>query len=235
MEQVPRTRLEDIRQRFIEVGIEALDTEETLELLLYYVSPRADNRARAEAILRRYDSLRNVLSSSVNQLKTVGGLNESTAVFLSLVGQTGRQMFLESMESRPGAFEAIPDIGRYFMELVRGQPREAFYELCLAGDTFLSCRPISEAGQELIRSAIEGALESAADNVAICRRQAGGLATLSGRDRELSEKFRDALDTVRVSFRDYLIVSDDDFVSLTETNSAKRPKKNGVIIDYAPF
>ncbi len=235
MEQIPRTRLEEIRQRFIEVGIEALDTGETLELLLYYVSPRADNHARAEVILRKYDSLRNVLSSSVNQLKTVGGLNESTAVFLSLVGQTGRQMFLESMESRPGAFAAVPDIGRYFMELVRGQPREAFYELCLSGDTFLSCRAISEAGQEMVRSAIEGALESAADNVAICRRQAGGLATLSENDRALSQRFRDALDIIRVSFRDYLVVADDDFVSLTETDSKKRPKKNGVIISYATF
>lgn len=235
MEQVPRTRLEDIRQRFIEVGIEALDTAETLELLLHYVSPRADNRALSEAVLTKYDSLRNLLSSSVSQLKTVGGLSESAAVFLSLVGQTGRQMFLESMEGRPGAFASIPDIGRYFMELVRGQPREAFYELCLAGDTFLSCRPIAETGQELVRSAIEGALESAADSVAICRRQAGGLATLSGNDRALSEKFRAALDTVRVSFRDYLVVADDDFVSLTETDSGKRRKKNGVIIDYAPF
>ena len=71
--------------------------------------------------------------------------------------------------------------------------------------------------------------------MAICRRQAGGLATLSENDRALSEKFRAALDTVRVSFRDYLVVADDDFVSLTETDSGKRRKKNGVIIDYAPF
>ncbi|MBQ7681303.1 MAG: hypothetical protein IJR48_04340 [Oscillibacter sp.] len=235
MKQVPRSRLEDIRKRFLEVGLEALNTEEMLELLLYYVSPRADNYARAEAILTKYDSLRNVLSSSVNQLKTVGGVNESTALFLALVGQTGRQMFLESMEGRPGAFASIPDIGRYFMELVRGQPREAFYELCLSGDTFINCRVISEVGQELIRSSVEGALESAADNVAICHRQAGGLAALSEDDRALSRRFRDAMDVIRVSFRDYIVVADDDFVSLTETDSKKRPKKKGVIIGYAPF
>ena len=54
MEQTPRTRLEDIRQRFVEVGIEALSTEETLELLLSYVSPRADNRALSESVLKKY-------------------------------------------------------------------------------------------------------------------------------------------------------------------------------------
>ena len=235
MEQTPRTRLEDIRQRFIEVGIEALTAVETLELLLNYVSPRADNRILSETVLQKYGSLRHLMSASINQLKTVGGLSESTAVFLSLVGQTGRQMFLESMEQRPGAFASVSDVGRYFMELARGQSKDVFYELCLSGDTFLSCRSLSETGQDWVRSAIEGALESAADNVAVCRRQPGGLAAMSTQDRELSEQLHTALNTVRVSLRDFLVVADDDFISLTETDFGKRPQKKGVTIDYAPF
>lgn len=230
MEQMPRTRLEDIRRRFLEVGIEALSAEETLELLLSYVSPRADNRAVSEAVLKKYNTLGNVMSSSVRQLETVGGLNESAAVFLSLVGQTGRQMFLETMEHRPDMFAEVYDIGRYFIELVRGQPWEAFYVLCLSGNTFLSCCPLD--GAEPVRRTLEAALESAADNVTVCRRQVGGLISLSGRDRELYATIREALDTVRVSLRDYIVVSDDDFVSMTETVSVGR---NGVTIDYAPF
>ncbi|MBQ9521046.1 MAG: hypothetical protein IJR72_00570 [Oscillospiraceae bacterium] len=233
MERTPQTRLEDIRQRFIEVGIEALSTEETLELLFSYVFPRTDNRALSETVLNKYGSLRHLLSSSVRQLRTVGGLNESAAVFLALVGQTGRQMFLEYMERCPEMFAEVGDIGRYFMELVRGQPWEAFYILCLGGNTFLSCCALD--GAEPVRRTLEAALESAADNVAVCRRQTGGVISLSGHDRALSEKLRAALDTVRVTFRDYMVVSDDDFVSLSETVSGTSSRKNGVIIEYAPF
>ena len=239
MEETTQNCLEDTRRRFIEFGIEALDAVETLELLLNYVSPRTDNRILSESLLHKYGSLRNLMSSSVSQLKNVGGLNESTAVFLALVGQTGRQMFLENMESRPDAFAENSAVGRYFMELVRGQAKEVFYELCLSGNTFVSCLAMSDNnsmnGQELIRAAIEGALESEADNVAICRRQTGGLAALSAKDRALSDKLRAALDTVRVSLRDYLVVADDDFLSLAETDYGQRATKNGVTIDYAPF
>ena len=233
MERTPQTRLEDIRQRFVEVGIEALSAEETLELLFGYISPRADNRALSETVLNKYGSLRNVMSSSVRQLKTVGGLDEAAAVFLALVGQTGRQMFLENMERWPETFAEACDIGRYFMELVRGQPWEGFYILCLGGNSFLSCCSLN--GPEPVRRTLEAALESAADNVAVCRRQTGGLVTLSEHDRALSEKLRVALNTIRVTFRDYIVVSDDDFVSLSETVSGRSSRKNGVIIDYAPF
>lgn len=233
MEQTPRTRLEDIRQRFVEVGIEALSAEETLELLFGYISPRRDNRALSETLLNKYGSLRHLLSSSARQLQTVGGLSESAAVFLALVGQTGRQMFLETMEHCPDMFAEACDIGRYFMELVRGQPWETLHVLCLSGNTFLSCYSLD--GADPVRRTLEAALESAADGVAVCRRQTGGLVALSEHDRALSQKLRAALDTVRVSLRDYVVVSDDDFVSLSETVSGSASGKNGVIIDYAPF
>ncbi|MBQ9492976.1 MAG: hypothetical protein IJR54_04490 [Oscillibacter sp.] len=232
MEETSRTRLKDIRQRLIAVGIEALSAQEILELLLSYVFPRSDNRALSESVLKKYGSIQNLLFSSVGQLKAVGGLNESAAVFLALIAQTGRQIFLESMERRPDTFAGVPDIGRYFMELVHGQSREMFYELCLSGNAFLACYPLPNGGQDLIRHSVEGALESAADNVAICRRQTGGLLTLSVKDAETAENLRAALDTVRVSFRDYLVVSDDDFVSLSESVSATQ---KGRIIEYVPF
>ena len=236
MENEEKARLDDIRRRFTEVGIEALSQWETLELLLSYASPRGDNFTLSHELLRKYRSLSRLFSSSVSQLRNVGGLGEYQAVFLTLVSQIGRQIFLEGMEGRPDAFAETADIGRYFLELVKGQPREAMYQLCLNDATFLSCSALTDGGalseemdarRELIRRVTECALESAANAVVLCRRLSGGLLAPSVGDRVLIERVRDALDTVRVDFRDYFLVTDDDFVSLSETGVMERPWEIG--------
>lgn len=232
MERGEKSRLEDIRRRFEEVGVEAISSRETLELLLSYASPRGDNAALSRELLRKYGTLKNLLSAPLNQLRHGSGLGEYQAVFLSLTGQIGRQVFLESMESRPGAFADSADIGRYFLELVSGQSRDSFYELCLDGDAFLSCAALTDGGAlseemeargELVRRIVEDALLSAANAVVLCRRLSGGLLAPSVADRVLIETARAALDTVRVEFRDYFLVTDSDFISLSETGLLERP------------
>ena len=232
MENEQKARLENIRRRFTEVGIEALSPNEALELALSYAFPRGDCYALSQTLLNKYGSLRNVFSSSLSQLQNADGLGEAPAAFLTLISQIGRQIFLEDMERRPDAFAESADIGRYFLELVKGQRREALYELCLNGGNFLSCSSLTDGGAlseemeargELIRRTAEGALTSAANAVVLCRRLSGGLLAPSVTDRVLIASVRAALDTVRVDFRDYFLVTEDDFVSLSETGLLERP------------
>ena len=236
MEKESEARLNDIFRRFMEVGIEALSSQETLELLLTYAFPRRDCQALSRELLKKCGSLKSLLSLSVSQLQNGVGMNESQAAFLTLVSQIGRQIFLEDMEIRPDAFAEIADIGRYFLELIRGHPRETFYELCLSGNDFLACYPLSDGGAlteemdarpELIRRTVEGALTSSANAVVLCRRLSGGLLAPSMTDRVVIKRVRAALDTLRVNFRDYVLVTDNDFVSMSETGLMERPWEIG--------
>ena len=226
MEKKDKARLDGIRARFKAGGAEVLSSQECLELLLSYASPRGDNYALSCELLLKYGSLKHLMSSPPVRLQHAGALGEYQAVFLTLVGQIGRQISLEDMESRPDAFSDVGAIGRYFLELIRGQPREVFYELCLDGDTFLTCRQLTDGGvlsegmearREIIRRMTEGALECAANTVVLCRRLSGELLVPSVSDRVIMEKALAAMDTVRVKFRDYFLVTDDDFVSLAES------------------
>ena len=235
MDKEDKARLDDMRRRFLEVGIEALSPEETLELLFSYASPRTDNRALSRELLAQYGSLQNLFSASLEMLKN-GGLEESQALFLTLVGQVGRQIFLESMEVQPDAFADNANIGRYFMELVRGQPHDTLYALCLNGGAFLSCAPLTDGDalledtdirREIIRRVAENALTSAATGVALCRHISGGLLVPSVTDRRMIERVRAALNTLRVEFRDYVLVTENDFVSMAETGLMERPWKIG--------
>lgn len=236
MEKENKARLDDIRRRFLEVGVEAISPQETVELLLAYASPRGDNYALSCELLRRHGTLKGLMSAPFSQLRHGDGLGEYQAMFLTLVSQIGRQVFLESMEGRAGAFAEGSEIGRYFLELIRGHSRETFYELCLNDDSFLCCYPLTDGGalseeldarSELIRRVVEDALTCAANAVVLCRRLPGGLLAPSVTDRVMIEKVRAALDTVRVDFRDYFLVTESDFVSLSETGLLERPWEIG--------
>ncbi len=235
MEKEDKARLDDMRRRFLEVGVEALSPQETLELLFSYASTRTDSAALSRGLLLQYGSMQNLFSASLEMLKN-GGLEESLSVFVTLVGQVGRQIFLEGMESKPDAFTENANIGRYFLELVRGQPHDSVYELCLNGGAFLSCAPLADGDalledtdirREIIRRIAENALTSAANGVALCRHVSGGLLVPSVTDRILIERVRAALDTLRVNFRDYVLVTDNDFVSMSETGLMERPWEIG--------
>ena len=225
MDANDRERMDDMRRRFIRRGINALAPQEVLELLFSYASPCADNYVLSYRLLRKYGSLDSLISSSFHQLRAVGGLDESRAFFLALVNRVGRQALLEEMEARTDAFPQSTDMGRYFLELVRGEPREAFYELCLDGNSFLACYQLTDGGalslemeprRELTRRTVEGALKSAANAVALCHCISGGVAAPTLTDRMTARKIRAALETVNVAFRDYFVVTDDDFTSLSE-------------------
>ena len=225
MDPNDRERLDQLRRRFIRHGTSCMTPEEILELILTYTSPNADCRALSRELLRRYGSLHSLFSASFHQLRVVGELEESRAFFLTLVNRVGRQVILEDMEYREDAFMEMADMGRYFLELVRGEPQEAFYELCLKDNSFLACYQLTDGGalspdmetrRELIRRTVEGALKCSANSVAVCHCLSGGVAALSLTDRMTAGKISAALDTIDVTFRDYLVVTDDDFTSLSE-------------------
>lgn len=240
MEKRDFQRSDELRRRFLLHGSDALAPAEALELLLDYVSPRKDCQALSYELLRTYGSLSNLLASSADQLQRVGGLSESAALLLTLVSQTNRHIFLEEAERREGAFESVSETGRYFMELVKGERRETFYELCLSKPgTFLSCVPLTDGGAlspemdvpaVMIRRAVESALVSSANLAVICRHQPGGLLAPSVTDRLMIRKLRDALRTVRVALQDYYIVTDDDFISLSETGALEPEETQSAFI-----
>src|SRR5689334_2505138 len=65
-----------LRQRFREAGAGALADYELLELLLFRSIPRADTKARAKALLKRFGSLGEVLGAPEHLLREVDDIGE---------------------------------------------------------------------------------------------------------------------------------------------------------------
>lgn len=73
---------ERLRNRFIANGDKSLYNHEILEMLLFYPIPRLNTNNIAHELIKRFGSLKNVLTADKNELQSVKGMGETSASFI---------------------------------------------------------------------------------------------------------------------------------------------------------
>lgn len=74
-----------LREQFIKHGINSFQQHQVLELLLFYAVPRRDTNELAHKLLNRFGKLSGVLTADIDELMSVSGVGEHTAIFLKAV------------------------------------------------------------------------------------------------------------------------------------------------------
>jgi DNA repair protein RadC len=117
-----------LRKRFLNEGIDNFEDHNVLELLLFFSIPRRDTNEIAHALLEKFGSLSNVFTASVDQLCTVKGIGESSAVLIKMIPQIWKKFAVENYL----ASNCIADIessGEYLTKLFIGAESEQCYML----------------------------------------------------------------------------------------------------------
>ena len=119
------------KERYCQVGADALADHELLELALFYAIPRQDTNETAHRLLKRFRSLQGVLQASPEELEQVEGVGKNAALLLHLMADISQRARITSL---PEKILNSPDrTGAYFMELLTGQKRGLLYQVCLDG------------------------------------------------------------------------------------------------------
>ena len=205
------------KERYGQVGADALADHELLELALFYAIPRQDTNETAHRLLKRFRSLQGVLQALPEELEQVEGVGKNAALLLHLMADISQRARITSL---PEKILNSPDrTGAYFMELLTGQKRELLYQVCLDGKgKLLTCRCIAKgtvsASAVHVRQVVENALLSGAAGVVLGHNHPSGVALPSAEDRAATLQVRDALATMDIRLLDHIIVADGDFVSM---------------------
>ena len=213
---------ENVRRRYVTGGLEVFAPHEILELLLYYAIPRRDTNPLAHRLMDAYGSLPRVLAASPQELQTVEGVGERTAVFLSLVFQIGRWIRLEEMRDAGLHFGSIEEIAAYLKELFAGQENETVYELCFnrRGDLIMCYNMTNGSIVSVstdILTLIKNALVCKAAFVIISHNHPGGDAHPSAEDYDATLRIAEAFANVSVKLWDHIIIGEDGYSSLRES------------------
>jgi DNA repair protein RadC len=203
---------ERLRQRAASEGLDGFDDHQVLELLLFYVIPRADTNPLAHLLIGRFGSLAAVLDADPGDLATVPGIGPNAARFLALIPQvTRRYCHDHANRSRP-ELTTSETAATYVAPLMAGRCEEVFYVICLD----VRCRVLHAAlvSEGTVKSAhveprhvVEAALRHRAASVLLAHNHPQGTATPTADDRQLTDLLTETLRPLGIRVVDHLIVA----------------------------
>ena len=214
------------KRQFRAFGLDAFADHEALELLLYYAIPRQDTNPLAHELLRRFGSLEAVLDASQEDLTTVPGIGENSALLLRLVPQLYRRA-LAGPRGKTVILNTLEKIGHYLLQRYSGEVREVVYELCLdqKGKLLTCCRVAEGSGASAdfnVRTVLMNAIRCGASLVVLSHNHPSGLALPSAADQTATDRVQRALDTVGIQLLDHIVVADGDYVSMAQNGTLRR-------------
>lgn len=207
-----------VKKEFLSRGLEGWPAHRVLELLLFYAIPQGDVNALAHELIERFGSLSGVLDATVEDLKSVPGVGEHTAVLIKLMPAMG-QAYVADRSGRGTIVHSREEAAHILRPYFFGARNELIYILCTDGKgKLLGVRKVADgtidAAEINTRRLVEEALSLRAAAIYVAHNHVSNLALPSSMDWITTDRLRELLSGMGIDLLDHLIFADDDFVSL---------------------
>ena len=213
---------ERLRKRYLESGLDSFADHEVLELLLFQFLPYKDTNEIAHALLDKFGSLPNVLDATAEQLMTVKGISNVTAVNLSLLKQVFfrcQRSFIEDKQ-----LNTLPEVMHYAFSLLTAGDFERSLVIYLDAtgkvvNKRLYCSNDNVSVNLTVKNIVAEALSLSASSVALCHGHVKGSTSASKADIEFTNQLQITLAGIGVKLIDHAIFNvNGDVFSFREHN-----------------
>lgn len=217
-----RQRLKD---QFLAHGLDAMGDHQALELLLFFANPRGDMNPVAHRLLERFKSFHGVLDAPPEQLMKVQGVGPNTATLLKLLPPLFRRYQLRRGDEDL-ILNSVEAIRQIVLPLFTGFTEEAVFLLSLdAKCKVLDISPLGKGNVNAVtvdpRKVVHLALNCNASAAVLTHNHTSGVALPSQEDLITTKTVAAALGAVGVRLLDHIVVSDNDFVSFSQSQSLR--------------
>ncbi len=209
-----------MRKRYLDTGFDSFQDHEILEMILYNCYTRRNTNDIAHKLLDSFGSISAVLEAPVDAL--IGcGISESVAVYLRMIPDVCRVYFDDKNNSKDKIID-YDTVGQSFVNKFIGRVDESVYLLLTdAKSKEVFCGVVS-TGTSLssdvsIRKIVDLAMRYNATNAVIAHNHPSGVAVPSRADLVMTSALHHTLRSIGVRLVDHIIVADDEYVSLRET------------------
>ena len=131
-----------VKEEFLKNGLDNLPAHRVLEILLFYAIPQKDTNELAHRLEDRFGSLARVLDAPYEELLTVNGVGDNTAVLLRLISSMARRYYLDKASAAP-LKDPMQAIGEWLKAWYVGRTEEVLILISL--DNNLSILQIGRA------------------------------------------------------------------------------------------
>ncbi|MGS0690526.1 RadC family protein [Shewanella sp. 30m-9] len=208
------------REKLLNNGVKQLSDAELLAVLLRIGVKGLSAVELARTMLNEFGGLRGLLSASQMQVCRQDGIGPVKFAQIQAAVELGTRISQEKLQR--GNFLSDPDLTRdYLMRQLSDRAYEVFAILLLDSQhrviQFVELfRGTINSASVYPREVVSLVLEKNAAAVIVCHNHPSGIAELSSADRRITERLKQALQTIDVSLLDHMVVGDREIVSFAE-------------------
>lgn len=208
-----------LREKFIKSGLAGFSDYEVVELLLSLGTPRKDTKPQAKEALKKFKTLRGVLSASMQELQQIKGIGAHSAFGIKLMQEVAREYLKEIILDKP-AFQSSQEIFDYLYHSMRDLKNEVFKVLYLTSQNqIIDAADLFEGtvnGSSVApRQVMEQALAQNAAALIFAHNHPSGNCEPSASDKELTRDLVFAGSTVQIKILDHLIIGNNRYFSFS--------------------
>lgn len=207
-----------IKAKYLENSANLVYDYEVLELLLTYAIPRKDVKPIAKELLSRFGSLDKVLSASREQLCSINGIGENSAILIKLVKDINSRC-AKSRNDKVKQLSTEQESKEYFENILASESKELFLLASLDNSgRIIACHTIASGDINHIdinpRNIVETVLLDNAARVVIAHNHPFGTQEPSVNDIDFTLNVRNILSSVNVRLTDHIIVGESGSLSM---------------------
>ena len=124
-EEMQKGHRKRLREKFLKSGLAGFHDYEIVELLLTLGSPRKDCKPQAKEAIKRFGTLRGVLSTSAEELQQIEGVGPHSAFGVRLVQEMAREFLKGKIVDQP-FLKSSREIFDYLYHAMRDRKKELF-------------------------------------------------------------------------------------------------------------
>ncbi len=196
--------------------------EKLLEMLLFYGIPQKDTAWLARELIKNFGDFSGVLDADIDDLVKIKGMTRNAACLIKLMRPIGRTYVISKFKSKE-VLKNLSDIGSFVMTKFFSVDTECCALLCLNRlGKVLSFEIIGEGDTDSVgistRTVLERVLKTEATAVVLAHNHPGGIAIPSEADVFITTEIAKALKTVSINLIDHIVIADDDYISMAQSN-----------------
>jgi DNA repair protein RadC len=218
MEDYQKGHRERLRQRYLEGGFAGFSDREKLEYFLCLCIPRKDVKPLADRMLKKYKSISKVIDQPVEELKTMEGIGDSTAINIVALRDFFGVYFSDLSKNQAETITKMSGL----IDMLRANIGQKLNEVLFA--IFLNAKnevlAIRELGEGTVsqtsafpRRIVEEAMKYKATSIILAHNHPGGVAEPSEQDKRITDEIQKALALVEVSLQDHIILAGSEYFS----------------------
>jgi DNA repair protein RadC len=216
-EIVPVGHRKRLREKFIKSGLTGFADYEVVELLLSLGTPRKDCKPLAKEAIKKFKTLRGVLSASMEELQQIKGIGSHSAFGIKLMQDVAREYLKEQIIDKP-VFQSSQEIFDYLYHSMRDLKKEVFKVIYLTSqnqiiDTSDLFEGTVNSAAVVPRQIVEQALAHNAAALIFAHNHPTGVCEPSKSDKDITRDLVFAASTVQIKILDHLIIGNNRYFS----------------------